>query len=223
MMATRLAMTNVDGSPLDSTVIEPGQTVTVSYRAPAIDDDRFVIQDRAGNDAASFTGVRVENRVAAYAADCRDADVWCATMTVGAGADGELGYFSNQYGALSDTEFDYDGNSYRINNLGDEGELILALSPTGLNSLLNAGGFTLVIDGRAFPLTGTLASSEFGWDSSGLSWSVGDTARCVGRGRAGPSPRRSSRRGDRCEGTQVLLRVRRALDGETRRTTPDSR
>ena len=40
---------------MPQTAIEPGRTVTVSYRDPTSGDDMAAIQDLAGNDAASFT------------------------------------------------------------------------------------------------------------------------------------------------------------------------
>ncbi|MCW8164656.1 hypothetical protein D8B21_07030, partial [Verminephrobacter aporrectodeae subsp. tuberculatae] len=48
-----------------STAVSHGQSVTVAYADPTTDDDTNAIQDTAGNDAATFAAMAVDNRTPA--------------------------------------------------------------------------------------------------------------------------------------------------------------
>ena len=164
--------------------IDPNDTVTVSYQnvAPL----GTAIEDVDGIEAAAFTDVPVENGSEAFQEACRSNDLWCATMTVGAGVDITGYQDSPSVGSLTDDEFDYPaGTPYGIQHFAvdPDSELWLILAPSG-GTVFDNPGFTTVLDGAPFSMDGAYVSAEgaFQWTSSGLSWSDGDmvVARLVG-------------------------------------------
>ena len=125
--------------------------------------------------------------VAAEPQDCvLGGDVWCATLTVrdlgssGHGcANSQSGKACSNPSHLTEDEFRHDSTDYDVTSISltpnDELKLWLAPDPTAPTRTL-----VLVVDGERFALAHSGAStsgSQTGrsWDSSGLSWSTGDT------------------------------------------------
>ncbi len=126
----------------------------------------------------------------ATAAGCTDTDaIWCATLTVGeqvtSGVTAGYGFvdLATDVGALSDTDFTYGGTPYAIKALGigpdTNPELFFRLDPHGRRVFADAR-FTLHIGTGTFSFGDATFDNgsmrrNFQWDSTGLSWSVGDT------------------------------------------------
>ena len=112
-------------------------------------------------------------------------DVWCATLTVqnlsgGRGcANSQSGNRCTNTSTLTEDEFRHDGTDYDVTSISvaSNGDLKLWLAP---DPTAPTRTLVLVVDGERFALAnseGETSGSRTGrrWDSSGLSWSTGDT------------------------------------------------
>ena len=104
--------------------------------------------------------------------------LWEATLTVGEGTDGELGYSTSvisTFGSLSVDSFNYAGSTRtvaRVNEISTGGELFLEITPK-LDDITNA---TLHVGSDTFAVAdaGTSTATILAW-SSAPSWSKDDT------------------------------------------------
>ena len=113
-------------------------------------------------------------------------EVWSATLNVKALSSSQLGcLFSGANGCdtstvLSDNDFTHDGNSYTIRQvqLGSTGDLSLEIGPTltgtALNLTFDVAGMVFAFQDADGSVDGT-SSSRRVWNSTGLSWTAGNT------------------------------------------------
>ena len=129
----------------------------------SIENQRYQRSSMSGSWTSWTTELQIRISGYANAAPC-DA-LWCATLTVG--SSGSTVGFSNGngsfsiFGALSPSQFPYDGATISVNSLvfyGDPGDFSLSLEFTGS---LGSSDYTLELDDESFILSGTGGSGFF--------------------------------------------------------------
>ena len=163
---------------IDDGAAESGETITIKWTK--------ISTDPGTPGVLNFTGTITDNDGGTNTC-VLGGDVWCATLTVqnlggarGHGcANSQSGKACSNPSHLTEDEFLHDGTDYDVTSISvtpnDELKLWLAPDPTAPTRTL-----VLVVDGERFALAhsgGETSGSRTGrsWDSSGLSWSTGDT------------------------------------------------
>ena len=167
-----------------------GTAGSSTYTVLAADVGSTIRVDVSFTDLAGFsetvTSDAVGPVVAAEPQACvLGGDVWCATLTVqnlsgGRGcANSQSGNRCTNTSTLTEDEFRHDGTDYDVTSISvaSNGDLKLWLAP---DPTAPTRTLVLVVDGERFALAnseGETSGSRTGrrWDSSGLSWSTGDT------------------------------------------------
>ena len=165
------------------------QTVTVEADQDddAEDDEATVEHEVSGGDYGS-NGVTAADVAVTVDDDETEAcvlggDVWCATLTVKNLGSGNRGCANSQSGNecsntshLTEDEFTHDMTDYTVTSVQvrTNGELRLWISR---NLTAPTGSLVLVVGSERFSLAraDTINDNNRRWDSSGLSWSTGDT------------------------------------------------
>ena len=112
--------------------------------------------------------------------DSTDSDeIWCANLTVGEALSNLLGYVElngTRHGSLTDTSFDYVGNSYTVANLDlSGGTVTFQLSSGSSQAIFQDSRFSLSLGTTTLSFSDAALTTSFKWTSTGLSWSSGDT------------------------------------------------
>ena len=167
-----------------------GTAGSSTYSPTSADVDSTIVVKVSFPDLAGFsetvTSDAVGPVVAAEPQACvLGGDVWCATLTVqnlsgGRGcANSQSGNRCTNTSTLTEDEFRHDGTDYDVTSISvaSNGDLKLWLAP---DPTAPTRTLVLVVDGERFALAnseGETSGSRTGrrWDSSGLSWSTGDT------------------------------------------------
>ena len=165
------------------------QTVTVEADQDddAEDDEATVEHEVSGGDYGS-NGVTAADVAVTVDDDETEAcvlgtDVWCATLTVKNLSSGNRGCANSQSGNecsntshLTEDEFTHDMTDYTVTSVQvrTNGELRLWISR---NLTAPTGSLVLVVGSERFSLAraDTINDNNRRWDSSGLSWSPGET------------------------------------------------
>ena len=156
-----------------------GSEVRVSYDKPS----RNLIQDTDGDEAESFSNVRIANRSPRPASLPPPGDHvwWDATMTAGLSGSNVVGYNRNLgTGSLSPGSFQEGGTTRQVSSLTvNSTNQLLGLAFQGEVPEARRNRMVLRVGGRSFRLEDATfrqfgGESTFTWTNSGLSWSAGD-------------------------------------------------
>ena len=159
-----------------------------TYSPTSADVGRTIKVEVSFTDLAGFsetvTSVAVGPVVAAELQACvLGGDVWCATLTVQDLGSGQRGCTNSLSGnrctntsTLTEDEFTHDMTPYAVTTVQvrTDGELRLWFSR---NLTAETGSLVLVVGSERFPFAGATVKNVDNrrWDSSGLSWSIGDS------------------------------------------------
>ena len=166
-----------------------GTAGSSTYSPTSADVDSTIVVKVSFTDGAGFSETvpsdAVGPVVAAEPQDCvLGGDVWCATLVVRDLGSGQRGCTNSQSGnrctntsTLTEDEFTHhDMTPYAVTTVQvrTDGELRLWFSR---NLTTETGSLVLVVGSERFPLAGAdvINADNRRWDSSGLSWSIGDT------------------------------------------------
>ena len=197
--------TSVFESRLTPTVTDPAATIQLRYDyqvdedfKPVANGDRVQVSvtdnaivlkvtARDGTTTKTYT-VTVRARGNEFFCEFPDlsgrSEVWSGTLTVGRSSSGNFGYssfFSPNFGALSDTSFEYRGNSYTVKGLFEystslDDWMLIRLDETFPES--DRDRLHLHLCGDAFDLAtaaGTPSSHTYAWADAPLDWSHATT------------------------------------------------
>ena len=165
-----------------------GTAGSSTYSPTSADVDSTIVVKVSFTDLAGFSETvpsdAVGPVVAAEPQDCvLGGDVWCATLVVQDLGSGQRGCTNSLSGnrctnasTLTEDEFTHDMTPYAVTTVQvrTDGELRLWFSR---NLTTETGSLVLVVGSERFPLqrANVINADNRRWDSSGLSWSTGDT------------------------------------------------
>ena len=165
-----------------------GTAGSSTYSPTSADVDSTIVVKVSFTDGAGFSETVPSDAVGPVVAAEPQAcvlggDVWCATLTVRDLGSGQRGCTNSLSGnrctntsTLTEDEFTHDMTPYAVTTVQvrTDGELRLWFSR---NLTTETGSLVLVVGSERFPLAGAdvINADNRRWDSSGLSWSIGDS------------------------------------------------